>query len=325
VDTAVQESLQEFSLALHGAGPHGHQSGGAALEELGLDALGPRGGDLVVQIRHEHPDQRAGVEGAGPRTTTQPARHLEHGLPGRLVHPGLPVEHPRDRGLADAGGTGDVDESRHCLPLTDHARRRPCPNRYLQVLAHSCTQPVRRHSVAASSAAIGSRQLRDSKEKTCRFVERASSPSAASPRAPPCWPRAAVRTRPPREAPPTVPPTAAAPAAARRPGSWSSGPTRRRTRRWSPPRRRGERRTAWRSSWRSSPMTSCRRTSSPPTRPATVRTSPWAPTTGSATSSRTGRSPRCSCPPTWRTRSPRSASTPSPTTARPTACPTRWR
>src|SRR5699024_7003549 len=270
VDTAVQESLQELSLALHGAGPHGHQSGGAAPEELGLDALGPGGEDLVVQIRHEHPDQRAGVEGAGPRTTTQSARHLEHGLPGRLVHAGLPVEHPRDRGLADAGGPGDVDESRHCLPLTGLERHRPWPNRNLQVLAHSCTQPAPCSSVSASSAAVGRRLLRDSKEKTCRFVERASSPSAASPRAPPCWPPAAARTRTPTATPgAAAPPTAAA---ARRPGSWSSGPTRRRPRRWSPPRRRGARRTASRSSWRSSPVTSCRRTSSPPTRPATVRT-----------------------------------------------------
>src|SRR5690606_21867371 len=208
---AVEKALQDLALPLDRAGPQCDQGRGAALEQLGLDALGPGGEDLVVQIRHEHADERAsgGRAGAGPASETP--RRFQHRPAGGFVHPRATVQHAGDRRLAHAGSSGDVDESRHHGSSPGLAATSPWPIRDLKVLAHSCTDLPRGSTVTATGLSPAPVECdHDSKEKTCRSVVRASSPWAGSPPPWPCSPHAApTRARAPAPAP--APPTRAAP------------------------------------------------------------------------------------------------------------------
>src|SRR5690606_14668449 len=165
---------------------------------------------------------------------------------------GLAVQDAGDRGLADPGFAGNVDEPCH--------QAAPFMTRGVIAVAgsSSASSCVFLHIWAVRFYSDGTRHTpapvaydHDSKEKTCRSVERASSPSAASPPPPPCSPRAAAPTPATRAPPAPARPTPAA-ATLRQAAAlaWSSGPTRRRLPRSSPPRRPGARRTAWRSSSR---------------------------------------------------------------------------
>ena len=89
------------------------------LREGAADDLGERREDRVLQLGQHQPDQPGPLAAQlGGALVAQHVQRGEHGCPGVLGDPGLAVEHPADRGLADP------DLLRHlCQSPACHARK----------------------------------------------------------------------------------------------------------------------------------------------------------------------------------------------------------
>ncbi len=114
----LEEQVHVVGLGDAALGLRAQHGGESELGQRAADDLGERREDRVLQLGQDQADEPGALAAqlCGPLVAEDVERG-EHRLPGGLRNPGLAVEHPADRGLADSDLPGHLSKS------SRHARK----------------------------------------------------------------------------------------------------------------------------------------------------------------------------------------------------------